>query len=88
MSMQVSELFRVCVFTSMCLEHVLIDSTRLIYVQFCIADHPLWFTSRWLTMNVLMLDEKRVLVHKSEIPTQRMFRNLGIAPILVDIKLV
>lgn len=31
--------------------------------------HPLWMSSKWLSMNVLMLDEKRVVVDKNEIPT-------------------
>ena len=34
-------------------------------------------------MNVLMLDEKRVLVEKEEIPTQKMFAKLGIECIKV-----
>ncbi|MGH0118980.1 UNVERIFIED_CONTAM: hypothetical protein FKN15_003529 [Acipenser sinensis] len=40
-------------------------------------DHPLWMSSKWLSMNVLMLDEKRVLVESSEISTQKMFERLG-----------
>lgn len=32
-------------------------------------DHPLWMASKWLSMNVLMLDEKRVLCNKNETPT-------------------
>ncbi len=31
--------------------------------------HPLWMSSKWLSMNVLMLDEKRVLVDKNETST-------------------
>ena len=34
--------------------------------------HPLWMSSKWLSMNVLMLDEKRVVVDKNEIPTQKV----------------
>ena len=49
-----------------------------------IADSwPLWMSSKWLSMNVLMLDEKRVLVEKEEIPTQKMFEKLGIECIKV-----
>ena len=44
---------------------------------------PLWMSSKWLSMNVLMLDEKRVLVEKEEIPTQKMFAKLGIECIKV-----
>ena len=40
--------------------------------------HPLWMTSKWLSMNVLMLDPKRVVVSAVEAPTQRMFEKLGI----------
>ena len=35
-------------------------------------DHPLWFTSKWLSMNVLMLDPKRVLVEKNETTTHKV----------------
>lgn len=34
--------------------------------------HPLWMSSKWLSMNVLMLDEKRVLVDREEIPIQKV----------------
>ena len=34
--------------------------------------HPLWMSSKWLSMNVLMLDEKRVVVDANEIPTQKV----------------
>ena len=44
---------------------------------------PLWLGSKWLSMNVLMLDEKRVLVEKDEIPIQKMFEKLGIECIKV-----
>lgn len=30
--------------------------------------HPLWMSSKWLSMNVLMLDEKRVVVDANEQP--------------------
>ena len=45
---------------------------------------PLWMSSTWLSMNTLMLDEKRVLVEKDEIPTQKMFEKLGIECIKVN----
>ncbi|CAB4019804.1 Hypothetical predicted protein, partial [Paramuricea clavata] len=48
-------------------------------------DHPLWMTSKWLSMNVLMLDPKRVVVSKHEYTTQKMFEDLGIECIPVDI---
>ena len=31
--------------------------------------HPMWMSSNWLSMNVLMLDEKRVVVDANEKPT-------------------
>lgn len=40
-------------------------------------DHPLWMSSKWLSMNVLMLDEKRVMVDANEVPIQKMFEKLG-----------
>ncbi|XP_064647679.1 glycine amidinotransferase, mitochondrial-like isoform X2 [Lineus longissimus] len=48
--------------------------------------HPLWFSSNWLSMNTLMLDEKRVICAKEEVPTQKMFEKLGIKCITLDIK--
>jgi glycine amidinotransferase len=39
-------------------------------------DHPLWMTSKWLSMNVLMLDPKRVLCAKDEVTTQKVLRKL------------
>lgn len=41
-------------------------------------DHPLWMSSKWLSMNVLMLDEKRVMVEEHEHGIQKMFKDLGI----------
>uniref|UniRef100_A0A2K5W7J8 Glycine amidinotransferase n=1 Tax=Macaca fascicularis TaxID=9541 RepID=A0A2K5W7J8_MACFA len=49
-------------------------------------DHPLWMSSKWLSMNVLMLDEKRVMVDANEVPTQKMFEKLGITTIKVNIR--
>ncbi|XP_026939991.1 glycine amidinotransferase, mitochondrial isoform X4 [Sagmatias obliquidens] len=49
-------------------------------------DHPLWMSSKWLSMNVLMLDEKRVMVDANEVPIQKMFEKLGISTIKVNIR--
>ncbi|KPP73889.1 glycine amidinotransferase, mitochondrial-like [Scleropages formosus] len=49
-------------------------------------DHPLWMSSKWLSMNVLMLDEKRVMVDANETSIQKMFERLGIKPIKVNIR--
>ena len=46
-------------------------------------DHPLYMSTKWLSMNVLMLDEKRVVVEKEEVPIQKMFEKLGIQCIKV-----
>ena len=47
--------------------------------------HPL-LPGSWLSMNVLMLDEKRVLVEKEETPIIKVFEDLGITPIPVSIR--
>ena len=44
---------------------------------------PYWLASNWLSMNTLMLDEKRVLVDTNEVPIQKMFEKLGIECIKV-----
>ena len=38
-------------------------------------DHPLWMSSKWLSMNVLMLDPKRVVVSKYEYTTHKVRQN-------------
>ncbi|XP_051235631.1 glycine amidinotransferase, mitochondrial-like [Dicentrarchus labrax] len=49
-------------------------------------DHPLWMSSKWLSMNVLMLDEKRVMVDANENSMHKMFESLGIKSIKVNIR--
>merc|ERR1712080_158636 len=39
--------------------------------------HPLYMSSKWLSMNVLMIDQNRVLVERDEETTQKMFESLG-----------
>ena len=56
--------------------------------MFVVAAHPLWMSSKWLSMNVLMLDERRVFVERDELSTRRMFEKLGIQPIPVSIRSV
>ena len=46
--------------------------------------HPLWMTSKWLSMNTLMLGPKRVVVEAGEIPTHKAFEKLGIECIKVS----
>ncbi len=43
--------------------------------------HPLYMCSRWVSMNVLMLDEERVVVERQEEPLLRLFRDWGLKPI-------
>ena len=52
----------------------------------CPDDHPLWFTSKWLNMNFLMLDEKRAVVEAGEEPIHHMLEKLGIKSIKVILK--
>jgi len=47
------------------------------FLSFFVLDHPLWMSSKWLSMNVLMLDEKRVMVDANEVTIQKMFESLG-----------
>ena len=50
------------------------------------ASHPMWFSTNWLSINVLMLDEKRVVIEEQETPTQKMFEKLGIQCIKVPLR--
>lgn len=49
-------------------------------------DHPLWMSSKWLSMNVLMLDPKRVMVESHETSIRKMFERLGIECIPFSIR--
>jgi len=40
-------------------------------------EHPMWMSSNWISMNVLILDPKRVIVETEEVETQQFFRDLG-----------
>ncbi|XP_066264525.1 glycine amidinotransferase, mitochondrial-like [Branchiostoma lanceolatum] len=48
--------------------------------------HPMWMASRWLSMNVLMIDPKRVVCDSNEVATQKMFEKLGIQTIKVNLR--
>lgn len=39
--------------------------------------HPMYMSSRWVNMNVLMLDEKRVVVERQEEPLIRVLKDFG-----------
>eukprot|EP00118_Oscarella_pearsei_P021023 m.233683 g.233683 ORF g.233683 m.233683 type:complete len:389 (+) comp40095_c0_seq6:904-2070(+) len=49
------------------------------------VSHPLWLASQWLSMNILMLDAKRAVVGKEEVPLQKLLASLGIESVLVDL---
>ena len=51
-------------------------------------NHPMWFSTNWLSMNVLMLDPKRVVVETNEEPLIKMFEKLGIECIKVCNKIM
>jgi glycine amidinotransferase len=43
--------------------------------------HPLYMTSKWINMNVLMLDEERVIVEREDEPMIRALEDFGLQPI-------
>jgi glycine amidinotransferase len=43
--------------------------------------HPLYMTSKWITINLLMLDQERVIVEKNEQPLIRALKDWGFKPI-------
>jgi glycine amidinotransferase len=43
--------------------------------------HPLYMTSKWINMNVLMVDEQHMLVEAQDEPMQRLAESWGITPI-------
>lgn len=49
-------------------------------------EHPLYLTSKWINMNVLMLDEKRVVVEKSDEPMIEAFKKWGFTPLLCNFR--
>ena len=50
------------------------------------VEHPLFFTSRWISVNVLMLDQRHVLVEQSETELAAAFRSWKIEPIPLPFK--
>nr|XP_039273360.1 glycine amidinotransferase, mitochondrial-like isoform X2 [Styela clava] len=53
----------------------------------CIPDsHPVWLSSKWISMNTLMLDENRVVCEAQEIDTIKMFEKLGMEVIKVNFR--
>jgi glycine amidinotransferase len=48
--------------------------------------HTLYLTSKWINMNILMLDEKRVIVEKSDEPMIAAMKEWGFQPILCNFR--
>ena len=65
--------------------HVVISPWQVVEAPYPVIpdSHPLWMSSKWLSMNVLMLDSKRVVVEAQEEPIHKMFEKLGIECIKV-----
>lgn len=49
-------------------------------------DHPWYHSFRWLSMNVLNIDERRVIVEESETPMMDFLSNWGFEPIPVPFR--
>jgi len=49
-------------------------------------DFHLFMSSRWLSMNILMLDEERVMVEKDEVNMIKAFKNWGFKPIPISFR--
>jgi glycine amidinotransferase len=49
-------------------------------------DHPLYMTSKWINMNVLMLDEQRIVVEGQDEPMIKAMKDWGLTPIPVDFR--
>ena len=49
-------------------------------------DWPLYMSSKWLSMNILVLDPERVIVERQEEPTRRLLKDLGFTVIGVDFR--
>lgn len=49
-------------------------------------DWPLYMSSKWLCMNILVLDPRRVIVERQEAPTRRLLKDLGFTVINVDFR--
>ena len=53
----------------------------------CLSNsHPLYFTSRWISVNVIMLYAHHVLVEESEKPLMEAFKSWNIEPIPIPFK--
>jgi glycine amidinotransferase len=53
----------------------------------CIPDgHPMYMSSRWVSMNLIMLDEQRVILERGEEPLIRAMKSWGFKPIPCDFR--
>lgn len=48
--------------------------------------HPLYMTSKWINMNILMLDEQRVVVERQDEPMISLMKKVGLVPVLCDFR--
>ncbi|WP_197321540.1 amidinotransferase [Saccharomonospora sp. NB11] len=48
--------------------------------------HPLYMTSKWINMNILMLDENRVVVERQDEPMIQAMKDFGFTPILCNFR--
>ncbi|GHJ11322.1 amidinotransferase [Micromonospora humidisoli] len=48
--------------------------------------HPLYFTSKWINMNLLSLDENRVLVERQDEPMISVLKKHGFTPVKCDFR--
>ncbi|MFI6576651.1 serine/threonine protein kinase [Nocardiopsis sp. NPDC050513] len=48
--------------------------------------HPLYMTSKWINMNILMLDEQRVVVERQDEPVIEAMKRWGFTPIPCDFR--
>lgn len=49
-------------------------------------EHPLYMTSKWINMNILMLDEKRIVVERQDDPMITAVKKWGFTPILCNFR--
>jgi glycine amidinotransferase len=49
-------------------------------------EHPLYMTSKWINMNILMLDEQRVIVERQDEPMFKAMKEWGFKPILCNFR--
>jgi glycine amidinotransferase len=50
------------------------------------GDHPMFMSSRWVSMNVIMLDERHVVVERNETDLIAAFKSWGFTPLPCDFR--